>query len=175
MAFTAVATVVGVLGKALTGIAVPMTLFNANLGGTAVVGTKTMAIILGIAAALILVASVIAYLIGKSNGFNEAMENTAKTVENVGQSVANAQTATYYAQQHASGTTNFRGGRTWVGEAGPELLELPRGSSITPQEKVGNTEYHTYNITIDAHNVDDFNRVIQIVDNLRIAQRRQLA
>ena len=172
MAFTAVATVVGVLGKALTGIAVPMTLFNANLGGTAVVGTKTMAIILGIAAALILVASVIAYLIGKSNGFNEALENTAKTVENVGQSVANAQTATYSAQQHASGTTNFRGGRTWVGEAGPELLELPPGSRITPQAQAGTTEYNTFYITIDAKNVDDFNKVVELAKRQRIAQRR---
>ena len=136
------------------------------------VGTKTMAIILGIAAALILVASVIAYLIGKSNGFNEALENTAKTVENVGQSVANAQTATYSAQQHASGTTNFRGGRTWVGEAGPELLELPPGSRITPQAQAGTTEYNTFYITIDAKNVDDFNKVVELAKRQRIAQRR---
>ena len=172
MAFTAVATVVGVLGKALTGIAVPMTLFNANLAGTAVVGTKTMAIILGIAAALVLVASVIAYLIGKSNGFNEAMEKTAKTVGNVSQSVTNAQNTTYSAQQHASGTTNFRGGRTWVGEAGPELVELPPGSRITPKAQAGTTEYNTFYITIDAKNVDDFNKVVALAKNQRIAQRR---
>lgn len=31
---------------------------------------------------------------------------------------------------NARGTGYFRGGRTWVGEEGPELVELPRGSRI---------------------------------------------
>ena len=34
---------------------------------------------------------------------------------------------TYY---NAAGTQNWRGGLTWVGEAGPELVELPQGSRI---------------------------------------------
>jgi len=136
---------------------------------------KTTLIILGVVAAIIAVMTLIAVLAGKANDVDRAMSSVGNSVGKMTETVTNVQASTYSAQQHASGTTNFRGGRTWVGEAGPELLELPRGSSITPQEKVGNTEYHTYNITIDAHNVDDFNRVIQIVDNLRIAQRRQLA
>lgn len=37
---------------------------------------------------------------------------------------------------NASGTDNWRGGLTWVGEAGPELLNLPKGSSITPMNKL---------------------------------------
>lgn len=36
---------------------------------------------------------------------------------------------------NAAGTNNWRGGLTWVGEKGPELLDLPRGSSITPAGK----------------------------------------
>lgn len=31
---------------------------------------------------------------------------------------------------NAAGDTNWRGGLTWVGESGPELVELPRGSAI---------------------------------------------
>ena len=31
---------------------------------------------------------------------------------------------------NASGTDNWRGGLTWVGEAGPELVSLPRGTQI---------------------------------------------
>ena len=31
---------------------------------------------------------------------------------------------------NAAGTTNWRGGLTWVGESGPELVALPRGSRI---------------------------------------------
>ena len=32
--------------------------------------------------------------------------------------------------QNASGTDNWRGGWTWVGERGPELLNLPKGSQV---------------------------------------------
>ena len=31
---------------------------------------------------------------------------------------------------NAAGTSNWRGGMTWVGENGPELVALPRGSQI---------------------------------------------
>ena len=34
-------------------------------------------------------------------------------------------------RQNARGTTYFEGGATWVGEEGPELLDLPKGSKIT--------------------------------------------
>lgn len=37
---------------------------------------------------------------------------------------------------NALGTDNWRGGPTWVGERGPELLNLPRGSQIIPNHKV---------------------------------------
>ncbi len=37
--------------------------------------------------------------------------------------------------QNARGTDNWRGGLTWVGERGPELLNLPRGSQIIPNHK----------------------------------------
>jgi phage-related minor tail protein len=35
---------------------------------------------------------------------------------------------------NAEGTRNWRGGLTWVGEEGPELLHLPRGSKVIPNE-----------------------------------------
>lgn len=37
----------------------------------------------------------------------------------------------------ASGTDNWRGGMTWVGEQGPELLYLPRGSQVIPNHELG--------------------------------------
>lgn len=36
---------------------------------------------------------------------------------------------------NAEGTDNWRGGPTWVGEKGPELLNLPKGSQIIPNNK----------------------------------------
>lgn len=36
---------------------------------------------------------------------------------------------------NANGTNNWRGGPTWVGERGPELLDVPRGSKILPNKE----------------------------------------
>ena len=42
--------------------------------------------------------------------------------------------------ENASGTANWRGGLTWVGEKGPELMDLPRGTKIYPHEASLNYE-----------------------------------
>ncbi len=39
------------------------------------------------------------------------------------------------AGQNANGTDNWRGGLTWVGERGKELLNLPKGAQIIPHDK----------------------------------------
>lgn len=36
---------------------------------------------------------------------------------------------------NAGGTNNWRGGPTWVGERGPELVDLPRGSRVLPNKE----------------------------------------
>lgn len=37
----------------------------------------------------------------------------------------------------ARGTDYWRGGPSWVGENGPEILNIPRGSQVTPNHKIG--------------------------------------
>jgi hypothetical protein len=34
--------------------------------------------------------------------------------------------------KNAGGTDNWRGGPTWVGESGPEIVNLPKGSQVIP-------------------------------------------
>lgn len=48
--------------------------------------------------------------------------------------------------KNALGTQYWRGGTTWVGERGPELLTLPSGSKITPSDRVpkGGTNINVY-------------------------------
>lgn len=52
--------------------------------------------------------------------------------------------------RNAGGTENWRGGLTWVGEAGPELVNLPQGSNIysnqESQQMGGDT---IFNITVN--------------------------
>jgi hypothetical protein len=38
---------------------------------------------------------------------------------------------------NALGTDNWRGGLSWVGEKGPELVNLPRGAQVIPNNKLG--------------------------------------
>ena len=75
------------------------------------------------------------------------------------------------ASYNASGTDNFPGGLSWVGENGPELVNLPQGSQIINAQEsrmVGDTYY---NITIDAKNIQEFNDIIRIAENERMTLR----
>jgi TP901 family phage tail tape measure protein len=48
---------------------------------------------------------------------------------------------------NAAGTDNWRGGLTWVGERGPEIVNLPRGAQVIPNDKLGaGSGGDTYNI-----------------------------
>lgn len=55
---------------------------------------------------------------------------------------------------NAAGTDNWRGGPTWVGENGPEVVNLPRGATVTPnnQIRVANDNRSTLPPEIHIHN-----------------------
>lgn len=63
------------------------------------------------------------------------------------------------APRFAEGTNWFRGGTALVGEKGPELVNLPRGSSVIPNHRMGGSgagivNYNTFNNGLD---IDTFN------------------
>ena len=71
---------------------------------------------------------------------------------------------------NASGTENFRGGFTWVGEAGPERVFLPRGSKIqTAQESRKGGDTFIFNIRAD--NIKELNDLIKIAESARVRTR----
>ena len=63
---------------------------------------------------------------------------------------------------NAGGTDYWRGGLTWVGEAGPELVSLPKGSQIMnaqeSQQAVGDTFYITMNV--DENAIEDLRTLV---------------
>lgn len=65
----------------------------------------------------------------------------------------------------AKGGTIRRPGAAIVGEAGPELVELPRGARVTPLGKAGG---NTYNVTINAQQPVD---TVAFMRSLRVAAR----
>lgn len=72
---------------------------------------------------------------------------------------------------NAGGTSNWRGGLTWVGENGPELVRLPRGSQVLTAQESRNAGGNTFNITISAADVREFNDIVRIAENARIMAR----
>lgn len=60
-----------------------------------------------------------------------------KTLQNPGSTLGtyNSNPLLQSHPKHATGTSYWKGGTTWVGEHGPELLTLPSGSQITPNGK----------------------------------------
>lgn len=74
---------------------------------------------------------------------------------------------------YADGTYNHPGGYALVGERGPEILRLPTGSQVYPTG-VSQTMLQgarsggdTYNITIDAKSVREFNDIVRIARSAR--------
>lgn len=134
---------------------------------------KTTAIVMGVVAAVLLLVRLITVLIGKGDEAEQAVTGTATALKTMTDSISGAQNDVTKTYRNATGVANFAGGKTWVGEAGPELVTLPQGSSITPADQAGSRiENNYFNITIDAKNVDDFNKVVQLAQQQRMAERR---
>lgn len=140
------------------------------------VSIKTVAIVLAIAAAIALVVALIGLIIGKSDDVEKTINKTTKAAKETTSSITNSIGAysgrVNAAGRNASGTDFWQGGKTWVGEEGPELVELPRGSRITPGSEATGTVINNYYMTIDAKNVKDFNDVVALAQQQKMALRR---
>ena len=69
--------------------------------------------------------------------------------------------------QNASGTDWFPGGRTLLSEHGAETAILPQGTRILTAQETRQSGGDTYNITIDAHTVREFEDILRIVQDRR--------
>lgn len=72
---------------------------------------------------------------------------------------------------YANGTKYAPGGWSIVGENGPEIVNLPRGSEVYPNGVTprlsGGDENNYYNIQINASDVQEFNDIVRIVQEQR--------
>ena len=71
---------------------------------------------------------------------------------------------------NAPGTDYWRGGMTWVGENGPELVSLPRGSSIMSASESAGAMGAQY-ITINVHGIEQLDEVVRWYEARRITER----
>ena len=165
--------VLGPLGRVITTYQMQALLAsaaNTALGTTGATATAGMAPLLAI---LIALAAVIAVIVGGAAALDDALSsaNNAATT-----TITNAQNAYRQPKYNAKGSQYFEGGTTWVGEEGPELVDLPRGSRIYSNRESrkmaaqaqGNTYYY---VTIDAKNVKEFNDIVRLAQNERVSYR----
>lgn len=80
-------------------------------------------------------------------------------------------TGNYFYGYNAAGTDNWRGGLTWVGENGPELVNLPSGSKVLSAQESREAGGDTFYITIDAGSVKEFNDIVELAQRARVRRR----
>lgn len=144
---------------------------------------QTLALALGVLAdALTIVANTIAIVIElfkqlfnliSGKGFDDSNltrygENIAKVFSDEGAS-ARAWSSGFGRNigRNADGTDYWPGGLTWVGERGPELVSLPRGSRVYSAEDSRSMGGDTFNFNINASDINDIQSLIEMAKNYR--------
>lgn len=76
-----------------------------------------------------------------------------------------------YWGSNASGTDNWRGGWTRIGENGPENVYLPQGAAVDTAQESRDSGNNYYYITIDAKSVQEFEDIVRIAQEQRWKSR----
>lgn len=80
------------------------------------------------------------------------------------------QYASFYGR-NAGGSDNWRGGLTWVGEAGPELVDLSPGSRVYNTQDSQRLGGDTYNFYVDVNSLQDLKSLIEWARGARVRGR----
>lgn len=144
---------------------------NAALGASGSVAASGLGTMLPI---LLAIAAVVALITGTVAALSKATGDAERETQKVIASSKNAsqQIANNAKKGYASGTDYAEGGRAWVGEAGPELVDLPRGAVVhtaEESERMAGGDIFNVNISIPARDIKEFNDIVNIVRGQRTA------
>lgn len=145
--------------------------FTDSKGGLDKVKLAIVAVVL----ALIALVAIIAVIIGKKGEVEDTFSTINKSVGQMSNSINGVKNGYSNIQYHARGTDFHSGGLAIVGEEGPELVDLPRGSKVysnsrTQQMLSGQT--NTYYVTINAKDVKEFNDIVRIAQQKKSSIRQ---
>ncbi len=79
----------------------------------------------------------------------------------------NATTRIFQSMYNASGDWNFPGGVTWVGEAGPERVFLPRGSVIQSAQESARSTGDVYYVTLSLREISELSDIARLARDRR--------
>lgn len=174
--FASLAAVVGTIfftvGKFMTTFSTITSFLDKMNIGMSFTYTKILLIV----AALVALAAILAVIMGRAGEVERMIKSIGNiTVPDISQSIpqAGANQRTRYG--YASGTRYHPGGLAVVGEEGPELVNLPRGSQVyshrDTREILSQGGGDVFNITIDAKSVKEFNDIVRIAQDARRMRR----
>lgn len=146
--------------KTYAGVSATLTAVNAGLTASGIAVSASFASWLAIILAIV---AAIAILVGGGSlldRLNDSMRSATASAQSVAQSGNSV-------KHNAGGTDYYEGGETWVGENGPELVSLPRGSRIrnASESAYAGSQTNYWNVTIDAKNVKEFNDIVRLAQN----------
>lgn len=155
------------LAKGIQTVSTAASGLNAFLGGPMFATlSKVLMIVVAVAAAIALVAAAIALANGNAARYAEAQNASG----GVAQQVNRAANQVKRVGRNARGTPYWRGGPTWVGEEGPEIIDLPQGSRVYPANEARRRTISgdTYIFNVDFEQVSD---VQKFLDTAKAARR----
>ena len=160
---------IGAIPKVIDGVSKAGKAFSGLLNNTAFMGfAKWALIIAGVALAIAALVVAINYLIGKGREMNEFSRNMSNMVSDIGGSVQGASVRGY-----AVGTKYHPGGLAIVGEEGPELVSMPRGSKVYTAQETNEmlSDGDTYNLYVKMDEVDEVYKLVEVFKGMRQKDR----
>lgn len=155
-----IATVVS-MAKAFKEVSTVIVTFTGGLGSADTGISKTTLKIMGIVAALIALAAIIAYIIALVK--NRNIQQDLSAFGQISPSMNNI-------PKYARGTKYHQGGPALVGENGPEIVDMRPGAKVY-QTGTGPSGGDVFYVTIDAKNVREFNDIVDMAQRKRQQQR----
>jgi len=164
-AISSISSGIAAIPKVIDGVGKAGKAFSGLLNNTAFMGfAKWALIIAGVALAIAALVVAINYLIGKGREMNEFSKNMSSMVSGIGTSVQGATIRGY-----AVGTKYHPGGLAIVGEEGPELVNLPRGSQVYTTQETNDMMRggDTYNLYVKMDEVDEVYKLVEVFKGMR--------
>lgn len=156
--------------KAVNAVSKVGKLFSGALGNSQFFGfAKWALVIAGVALAIAALVVAINYLIGKGREMNQFSKNMSDMVGGIGNSVQGAGIRGY-----AVGTKYHPGGLAIVGEEGPELVNLPRGSQVYTNQETNDMLSGGDTIILNV-NMDEVDEVYKLVNIIKQAKQQSRA
>lgn len=143
-----------------------------GLAGFNITATKTTLIVMGVVAALIALLTLISVLSNKTGDLERSMNSIGQGVNNVTGTVNSAMQPGRI-PGYARGTRNHPGGLAIVGEEGPEIVNLPKGSQVYTNSETNDMLRggDTYIIQVNMDEVDEVYKLVRVFENVKQVKR----